>query len=325
MPKAYTPVLRPGRNERQVIQSFGGLSQFTDSDSSLSLRPLVEVASDDDLDRLAPFRDAGKEVYVDLPEYLTQRSTKYTVDINETVEEYGSREEFFRSNSSDIAVPTVSTFAERPVEYGIHKSMHLALEETFPRIAHRLMVRITSGGLTDDQQATLDEVADIARQGSDVILFDVVDVGYEEGGDLDDDLRFLTETFEGYETGVLNVFDAFEDQPENITPGLADRFGCESFGDFAIDKRYPPDGGGQPPVVYLRHYHPNHGQVETFEGSDYGEAASELVGWADYEAGHCEYCRQAASAVEQGQPGNASFWKRIRMGHYIESTLHDQI
>lgn len=325
MPEAYIPILRPRRNERQVIQSFGGFSRFQATEDAHSLRPLVEVGSDDDLNRLAPFKDAGDEVLVDLPGYLTERETKYTEAINETIEDYGSREEFFRSNSSDIDIPVISTYAESPVQYGIHKSMHLALQGTFPKLTHRLMVRASNSGFTQNQQTTLKEVADLVRPESDTLLFDIVDVGYQEDGTLDKNLQFLMETFSQIKTGILNVFDAPEGQPRNITPELADRFGCESFGDFAIDRRYPPKNGGPPPRVYLRHYYPNHAYVEEFEGSDYDEAANELVRWSDYETDHCNYCRRASSAVEQGQTGNANLWKRIRMGHYIESVLKGQI
>lgn len=325
MPETYTPILRPGINERQVIQSFGGLAEFIDSDRDLNLKPLVEVGSEADLDYLEPFQDAGKEVFVDLPQYMTNYSTDLTDTINRTITEYGSREEFFRASSSEIRVPAVSTFADPPVQYGIHKSMHLALEVPFNRIAHRLIVRARKDGFTDEQKSDLKEIADLARPEADVILFDVYDVGYQEGGVVDENLSFLADTFRGFETGVLNVFDAMEDQNVNYTPILAERLGSEIFGDFAINKRFPPKNGGPPPVVYLRHYHPNNGEVEEFEGENYAEAANQLVGWADYEAGHCEYCREAANAVLQNEIGNPSKWKRIRMGHYIESALKNQI
>lgn len=325
MPETYTPILRPGSNERQVIQSFGGLAEYIETDRDLSLKPLVEVGLDADLDQLEPFQDAGEEVFVDLPQYMTNYATGLTDSVNQTITEYGSREEFFRANSQEIGIPTVSTFAEPPVRYGIHKSMHLALEDTFDRIVHRLIVRSRKGGFTENQKSALAEIADLARPESDIILFDVYDVGYQEGGIVDENLSFLVDTFQGFEMGVLNVFDAMEDQNVNYTPILAERLGCEIFGDFAINKRFPPEDGGPPPVVYLRHYYPNHGEVEKFEGEDYAEAANQLVGWADYEAGHCEYCREAANAVQRNEIGNPSKWKQIRMGHYIESALKNQI
>lgn len=325
MPDTYTPILRPGWNERQVIQNFGGLAPFLETEREMELRPVVEVASEEDLDQLGPFREASEEILIDLPEYYSNRSTKLTDSINQTLERYGNREEFFRKNATEIDAPTVSSFAERPVEYGIHISMQMALQETFPRIAHRLMIRVQRDGFDEGQMNTLREMARIARTDSDVILFDIVDVGYREGGPLDDHLDFLSATFRDYETGLLNVFDAVDDQPENHTPDLADRFGCDSFGDFAIDRRFPPDGGGRPPVVYLRHYYPNNGYVEEFDGQDYDEAATDLVEWDDYEADHCEYCRQAARAVDQNDTADPSLWKRIRMGHYIETTLRGQI
>lgn len=325
MPETYTPVLRPGRNERQVIQSFGGLAEYIETDRDLNLKPLVEVGSDTDLDQLESFQDAGEEVFVDLPEYMISKPSDLAEPIRRTISEYGSREEFYRANDSEIGIPTISTLADPPIRYGIHKSMQLALEDTFDRIVHRLIVRARKGGFTENQKSTLAEMADLTRPESDVVLFDVVDVGYREGGVLDENLSFLANTFEAFEVGVLNVFDAMEDQNVNYTPIIAERLGSEIFGDFAINKRFPPENGGPPPVVYLRHYYPNHGEVEKFEGEDYAEAANQLVDWADYDAGHCEYCREAANAVRQNEMGTPSKWKRIRMGHYIESALKYQI
>jgi len=325
MPNTYTPVLRPRSNERQVIRSFGGLAEYIDAGRDLNLKPLIEVESDTDLSNLDPFRDAGDVVLVDLPQYQTQYSTRLSEPINQTIEQYGSREEFFRANSAEIAIPTVSSLADPPVEYGIHKSIQLALEDTFDRIAHRLLLRTRKGGFDDGQKSDIRELADLARTESDVVLFDVVDVGYQQEGILKEDLSFLADTFQRYETGVLNVFDPMEDQNVNHTPNLADDLDCKIFGDFAIDKRFPPKNGGPPPAVHLRHYYPNHGEVKKFEGEDYEEAANQLVGWADYKADHCEYCREANNAVKEEEYGNPSKWKRIRMGHYIESALKNQI
>lgn len=325
MPEAYIPILRPRSNERRVIQTFGGLSRFTDSERSREFQPLIEVAGDEQLDELETFRDAGDEIYVDLPEYWARRSTKYTDRIKTTLNTYGSREEFFRENSEIIDVPVISTFAERPVEYGIHKSMQLALRETYPSIVHRLMIRPRDGGFTESQESTLTDLSETMRADSDQFLFDVVKNGYTEGGEIDDCLEFLSEAFEEFSCGVLNVFNALNGHHENISPALADSYGLDAFGDFAIDYRYPTSGGGPTARTYLRHYYPNHGRVREFEGAGIAEAAKELVDWDDYESDHCEWCREAASAVEQGNIGNPSKWKRIRMGHYIESTLQNQI
>lgn len=325
MPEVYNPILRPDGNEREVIQTFGGLSRFSDTDQNLSLRPVVEVAGDEHLSHLTPFRDAGETVYVDLPEYWTRRSTKYTKAIKDTLENHGSREEFFRANEAKIDVPVVSTFAKRPVEFGIHKSIQLALEDTYPKIAHRLMIRRRKNGFSDHQEKTLKELSEMARASSDVFFFDVVDNGYTPEGGLDDNLEFLSNTFVDFSCGVFNVFNALQGHFENITPKLSDSYSFESFGDFAIDYRYPTEGGGPTPTAYLRHYYPHHGRVREFEGKGLSEAAEGLVDWDDYESDHCEWCRRAASAVEHDNIGNASKWKRIRMGHYIESALQDQI
>lgn len=324
MPDAYNPILRNGPNERQVIQSFGGFSHFDDSEYELALHPIVAVTSEDDLAELHPYRDAADRVYVDLPEYLGERATRFTEEINETLAEYGTREEFFRSNSDSIQFPMISGFADRPVEYGIHVSIQLSLEDDYSRIAHRIMVASKTNGLSDNQKQTLKELVEKARPEKDVILFDVVDVELGEESKVEDDLKYLAELFEDFETGILNAFNAIQGQPDNHSPRFADRFGCTSFGDFAIDRRYP-SGGGRPESVNLPHYYPNHATVEIFPGEDYANAGEDLLEWEDWDIDHCDFCTDIATLVERGAGENYSRWKRNRMGHYIESVLRGTI
>jgi hypothetical protein len=145
-----------------------------------------------------------------------------------------------------------------------------------------------------------------------------VDSGFDD--ELAADIEFLAETFSRQDCVLLNVFDAFDNEPENRSPVIADRLGLMGFGDFGINVRYP-GGGGPSGTVRIRHYHPNNAIVEEFEGSDYGEASNELTNWDLWQRGHCDYCRDASRL----QTGDPSTWKRIRMGHYFTSVLRNQI
>lgn len=325
MPDAYTPVLRDGPNERQVIQSFGGFSRFDfdESEYALELHPIVAIETDEDLAALPTYQDAGQRVYVDLPEYLGNRSTKYTEGINKTLGQYGSREEFFRANSDKISFPMISGLVDQPVEYGIHISIQRGLEATYPRIAHRLMIRSQSNGLSETQQSTLKELKEILRP-DDLVMFDVVDVELGEDSKVEEDLRSLARLFEDHKTGVLNVFNAMQGQTDNLSPGLADNLGCEFFGDFAIDRRYP-SGGGRPESVNLPHYHPNNQVARLFPGEDYADAGADLMEWKEWRTDHCNFCTDIATLVEQDEGERYSRWKRNRMGHYIETVLRGDI
>jgi len=321
MPATYSPILRNGRNERQVIQSFGGFRHFDDSEYSVSLSPIVEVESEEDLDDLPVYQDAGEQVYVDLPEYLGEKSTKLTEGINETLKKYGSREEFLRSNSRRIDFPIISGFPDTPVQYGIHTSLHRALEDTYLRVAHRLMVVSRKSGLSKKQKEELRRLAEVARPSKDVVMLDIVDIELSEGSKVKDDVEYLANLFREFDTGILNAFNALDGQTENFSPGLADEFGCELFGDFAIDRRYPPAGGGRPKSVNLTHYHPAEARAEIFPGGDYADAGRDLLRWSEWRADHCDYCREIASLVEQEKGEDFNRWKRTRMGHYIESVV----
>lgn len=325
MTTAYSPILRSGRNEQQVIQSFGGFAHFEGSDRAFDLHPIYVVFEEDDLAQLPIYEDAGDRVYVDLPEYLGDKATRHTDTINETLNRFGSRESFFRENSDRIEFPLISGFPDHPVEYGIHVSIHQSLRDDYSRIGHRLMVTSQADGFSERQRAVLEDLRDIARPDSDVIMFDVMDVSLGEGTSVEEELEYLVDMFADFETGVLNAFDPLQDQPENLTPEFAERLGCSSFGDFAIDRRYPPDGGGRPNTINLPHYYPNHQRVEIFEGADYADAGANLMEWDAWDTHHCDFCTDIATMVEQGIGQDLSRGKRNRMGHYIESVLRGAI
>lgn len=306
----YIPVLRNKANEREVIQSFGGLTNFTSDEYQLNLVPLVEVSSTDDLSSLDPFHDAGDEMMVELPVYQTTRSTSFSETIQETLETYGDQVGFYLANSDSIDLPVVSGMADRSVSYQIHSSHHQDLHQQFQTVTHRLMIR--GGSLDDDQRKSLEQLAGNLRP-TDRVLFDVVDIGYNE--DIEAKLEFLIELFDQQERAVLNLVNAFRDNRDNLTPRVASKLGVSGFGDFAINVRKP--GGGPTQRVKIRHLHPEESVIQVFEGEDYTEASEALTEWDEWESDHCDYC-QRASRQSGGTP---SAWKRIRTGHHITSML----
>lgn len=316
MPRKYIPVLRNSQNEREVIQSFGGLSNFQpQQETSLKLTPLLEISGLDDLQNLEPFYDAGDEVLIDLPAYQASRDTEFGNAIESTISEYGSRESFYRDHSKYIDYPVASGLAELPEQYGIHISMQKALQPNFPVVVHRIMVRRTK--FNEEQQEKLEALSEEVRQ-RDRILFDVVEAGFNNN--LEANIQYLSEIFNENPKSVLNIFNAYDGAPENRSPQVADKFGIEGFGDFSINVRYPSGGGGGDTVGIL-HYHPSRFRAERFEGKSYEEASKELMGWNEWNTNHCDYCRDAASP----STGGPSAWKRIRMGHYITSILRGEI
>lgn len=316
MPNVYHPVLRNKANERTVIQRFGGFSHFTNTERELQLQPIVEVAKDYELEDLAPFEDAGDQVFVDLPVYQSKRDTEFGNDVETTLEEYGDRRSFFLENADEIDLPIVSGWITDEIDYSPHKHLQRRLSEAYPTLTHRLMIRM-KGQLSRSQRTDLEELVDELR-GSDRVLFDVVDTGYND--DLEADLQYLTDTFEGNRRAVLNVFNVFKGERRNRTPHVADNLDVHGFGDFSINVRYP-GGGGRGDTMTIRHYHPNHSFVEEFKGSTYGDASDELTDWDKWQTTHCDFCRDA----HREENGNASTWKRVRMGHYISAVLRDQI
>lgn len=325
MVDAYSPILRSGRNEQQVIQWFGGFSHFEELDRALELHPILAVFEADDLALLPVFQDGGDRVYIDLPAYLGEKSTRFTDTVNRTIGTFGDRESFFEEFADRIPFPMISGFPDSPIGYEHHVAIHRALEDVYPRIAHRLMVTSRSDGFSGRQRQQLQRLREVARPGDDVFMFDVVDIKMGADPPVEAELAHLSEVFANFETGVLNAFDALQGQPENLTPGLADRFDCSTFGDFAIDRRYPSRGGGRPSSITLTHYHPNHRRVEYFGGEHYADAAATMLEWEAWETEHCDFCADIAAMVEQGIDQDLGRGKRNRMGHYIESVLRGAI
>lgn len=310
----YIPVLRNKPNERQVIQTFGGLTNFAEDDYSVDLRPLVEVEGEDDLDELGVFLDAGDELLVELPTYQTRRSTNFGEAVQDTLDTHGDQVGFYLTHDDSIPVPVVSDEIERTPKYGIHSDHHQDLQHKYTSVAHRLMVRGKS--FNKQQQEALQELNEVLRP-TDRVLFDVVDNGLNDG--ITDNLEYLARTFDQQQCAVLNLLNAFKDNPENLSPRLATDLEVDGFGDFGINVRFP-GGGGPTGTVRIRHYHPHREVVEEFKGGTYEEASAHLTEWDEWRSNHCDYCRNA-SGMDGGTP---SAWKRVRTGHYITSMLRGE-
>lgn len=312
-PDTYIPILRNKGNERQVVQSFGGFSNFSKEEYPVSLQPLVEIGGEDEIDRLRVFRDAGEQVLVELPVYQTTRSTDFGEQIQQNIEKFGDQVGFYLANVNSSLVPVVSQEITRSGKYNGHSEQHRELQHQYPSIAHRLMVR--GKRLSNGQKEALRELANVLRP-DDRVLFDVVDSGFNDA--IEDNLEFLAEEFNQQGRAVLNVLNAFGDNPENLSPRIANELGIAGFGDFGINVRYPGGWGGGD--AKIRHYHPGKQFVKVFEEADYEQAASELTSWDEWRTNHCNYCRTATGL----KGGSASDWKRVRTGHYITSMLRGE-
>ncbi len=322
MPQIYHPILRNKQNERDVVQSFGGLTHFEHTnDRVIDLEPIIEIGGDTDLNDLDPFVDASNGVLVDLPVYQMARDTSFGNAVESAVTEYDGRVGFYQANADCIDRPVVSGRIETPVDYDIHHIQQQALRDYFRTVVHRLMIRLT-GPLTDSQRESISTLAESLRP-TDQVLFDIPDTGYSDG--LRENLRFLSRTFSDNQLGVLNVFNPFDGDGTNRTPYVAEEFGMDGFGDFAINVRYPGNGY-QGDTVIIRHYHPSQSVVREFDGSTYEGASDDLTDWNEWQTQHCDFCRDADLLSTGGMSTrNPNAWKQIRMGHYLTSMLRSEL
>lgn len=310
----YIPILRNRSNEQEVIQQFGGLRNFSEQSDPIDLYPLVEISNADDLHNLDVFYDAGEEVLLELPVYQSTRNTNFGNAIQETLETYGDQVGFYLSHTDRVTNPVISGRGERNISYEVHPEAQKLLFKSFPTVTHRLFVRTKPFDV--EQRASLEKLSEVIRP-ADRVLFDVLDTGYNEK--LQSNLEYLANRFEQQECAILNLLNAFKNESNNLTPKVAGELGIRGFGDFGINVRYP-GGGGRGQKVTIRHYHPSHGYVAEFEGTDYESASEALTLWEDWKLDHCDFCRRASNM----STANPSAWKRIRTGHYITSMLRGE-
>lgn len=313
----YTPIVRNGRTERRTFQKFSTSSLTGPWSPEIPMAPLYEVQSADDLSEQDVFATAGEFLMIDLPQYLTEEPSKYREQVQETIEDYGSAEQFYIDEASRIDVPVVSGGID-PVDYSEYSRRYAVIEDQFSRVGLRLFFKNLGTGLTDLRRDALEELAETIAD-EDIVIFDIIDNGVTDT--LRRDLEYLGELFGDRQQIVCNVFNALNGNTENRTPKIADHIGADGFGDFGIRRRFNQDGGGGAGKSYIRHYHPNHATVEVFEGDGYQDAADDLTDWDDWDRGHCSACNRA----ERTNNADAGTWAEIRMNHYISSITAGEI
>jgi len=317
MVDTYVPVLRNGRNETPVIRQFNRSSFSGSGSRELRMTPLVEVTDDEDLADLGPFAEAGEYLMTELPQYLTDRSNKYQDDVAELIDVHGGVEGFYLDNADRIEIPVVSGPLD-PVDYSHYEPAYRTLSSEFDQVALRLLLTDFGNELTGDQKQVLERLSETVTD-DDIVLFDLVDVGTSE--ELRSDLQYLANLFAGTQRAVLNAFNAYDDQPDNQSPHLADEVGVSGFGDFGINQRFKPDGSGGPSTVKHRHYHPGESTVAFFPADNYEEAQEALQSWSEWERSHCDGCRRASRTSNY----DVNTWSQIKMTHYVSSVLNGEI
>jgi hypothetical protein len=317
-PLIYAPVLRDGPSERDVIQEFGGLSRFTDSQRG-QLYSILEISGEDDLDNLDVYRDASDELLIDLPEYLTQEDNTLCDPIENLLDEFRKPTDFLNNFQGRIPVPVLSGTISNPITYHQYQSLYRDISSDFEKVALRLFVRPTA--LTEDQQEDLRILAETI-DSDDIILLDLLEVAQLGSGDQGrETLQDICTLFQDQITVILNAFSSYKGENQNFGPEVARDIAADGFGDFAINYRFPQSVPlGDIDTRIIRQYSPTESRVFEFKGEGYEGAYQELEAWELWDPDHCEFCRRASVENTEHLP----FWKRVRMGHYISSALTEE-
>lgn len=322
----YSPILRDGQVERNVVDEFSGLRRFQ-QDGTLDIVPIIEVVDESDLDNLDVYAQTGKPVLTDVPEYLTETEEPngFTTDVEELLEDVDSPIEFLNQNSDDIGVPVVSSHLESPFGYSNLTSRYQNLSDDFARAAIRVF--IGSSELTDIQRDDLRELRNIISD-DDILLLDSIEpaeLGPESTAR--ENLIEAASIFESNQRIILDAFSVFRGINYNFGPAIAREAGVSGFGDFAHDRRLPPAEDipmGLHDTRNIYHYDYEDRQQRKFQGEDgykgQDSAFEALSDWDKWNPEHCEFCEEAEERDSEG----AIFWKWVRMGHYVESVVETE-
>lgn len=310
----YLPILRDGRNERQVMGEFAGLTRFGELREGKLLYPLLEVTDTKALQNLDTYRQAGDKLLIELPEYLAgQENHSLKEEIDALLEIYGGQNEFYREHADEIDVPVISG---RPND-GFLESYDQA-KEKFDEVAVRLLLS------EDSENGELARANEIGLEiaSSDLVILDLLDtVNLEEGGY--SHLDALADIFSENRAVVANALNVYEGEAYNWGPEIANEYGFDGFGDFAVGGRYPPI---IPNLHKARKKYRQYGvgdfEIREFEGETYEEAVQELESWERWRQNHCPFCQQLGSRDRECTSHMA---KQACVGHYIHSVFENDL
>lgn len=320
----YIPIVRPGPNELDALNRFsGGLARFSEGQTwDTELFPILEPVSNGDEDDFDEYYEVSSRLMVDFPRYLSTRSTKFD-DLEDFLSDYNDEPiEFFDENSSEIDVPIASQSTTDLLDYGELVGVFTDLQDGYSSAGVRIFV--DGAKLTDEQLRDLDNIAEELRP-SDYVLMDVIQIGGWEGR-LKENLRTIRgKAPESTETFVLNAFQPRQsDEAHNYGPVVTSELSLDGFGDFVLESRFPPGGGGaNDPDRIIRHYDEEGFEIQNFRADSYGEAYLALQDSDYFDPEHCVFCGTMGDAARRTEGHN--FWKVNRMGHYIQSILDDTL
>ncbi|MEZ3114652.1 hypothetical protein RYH80_01790 [Halobaculum sp. MBLA0147] len=312
--------------ERNVVDEFSGLRRFQ-QDETLDIVPIIEIIEESDLDNLEVYAQAGTPVLVDVPEYLTETEEPngFTAEVEELLSDFDTPVKFFNKKSDYIGVPVVSGHLNDQFNYSVLFNRYRNLSDDFNRVAIRVF--IGSSELTTKQNKDLRELRDTISN-EDILLLDSIEpaeLGPESTARKN--LTEVAEMFDSNERIILDAFSVFRGVNYNFGPAIAREAGVSGFGDFAHDRRLPPAEDipmGMHNTRNIYHYDYEDRQQRKFQGNDgysgQDSAFEALSDWDKWSPDHCEFCEEAEARDSEGP----TFWKRVRMGHYVESVVETE-
>ena len=327
----YMWILRGG-STRSV--EFNLIPYLTDK----TLLPLLEVTDDQTVLAFAGRLTSNfREVFVDVPRYLLDRSNKFQEALRELLRAYPDPVDFLVTLKSWMNWPPLPSSGSSPFipvasshgnvvspDYSDQIIMVRSLSGQFSPIAVRVAVpqlTITNIASTNNSYTSL--LQQLPRNS--YVLLDVpVISGYVPVAALNIREMSLRARQMGHKVFVLNAFDPFP-TGHNFGPYFAFENQLEGFGDFATEPRIPLEGGGGYSTSIIKYYDHERFRIEEFRGNGYQDAENRLTAstiW-QHQSSHRSNCRACLEVEHSNYQVSPAYWKQFRIEHYITCIVND--
>ncbi|WP_207590494.1 hypothetical protein [Halomontanus rarus] len=313
---SYIPVIRHGYNEQRVVEEFEDYSSENELEYNGKILPILELTDTDDVNELESYRASFEKILVEYPFHLQDSENKYSNDVKSLFSPYSGLDDFYDDVLESGDVPVVSGSAQRPVDYGNHRSRYLRINSDYPEVAVRLFIRLVE--LDRHQKEDIRELIDTLRE-DDLILLDLVDVA---GMDTTayENLEWVMNQIEDQDAYILNAFK-YTDSNHNYGPIASQSLGANGFGDYVINMRFPQEMNFAPSVSYIRLYDSETHEIMNYGGANYEEALESVLDSGDWNPSDSPFVEKAFRDPNL----DPSTWKRVRMGHYMWSVVDDTL
>ncbi len=293
--------------------------------STRLIKPLVEVIDPKILHRLSRLlRAKYGSIMVELPAYFLEVRNKYSSSIENLIAQYPDQATFYVKHKSLLDTPVISAQHIGNRDYDEETETLKKVKDDFKSVAVRVRVPYfelaTATRILNSYKSLVSKMEE-----NDSLLMDVFNLsGYETQINSNVELMSKIAAERTAKTFVLNAFEPI-DNGHNFGPLLSFRNNLSGFGDFATERRFPPEGGRQPEKKVGKYYFWDRFYLKDFKRVDYDIVAASLKAtafWSNHDK-HVSSCNACYALQHNDYNRSPTYWKAFRMIHYLHSITNE--